>query len=137
MKRMTLRVRNQTNGKILADRARQATSFLSRLVGLLGRRDLAMGEGLLIAPCGSIHTFFMRFSIDVLFLDSAGRILKACPSLPAWRTRGPYRGCRSVLELPAGVIAASGTQEGDQLQLEPLLEQSVTSESLTGSNGLA
>ena len=117
---MRLRVNNETRGRLLADRAERATSFRDRFVGLMGRRSLAMGEGMLISPCNSIHTFFMRIPIDVAFLDSEGTIVKQFVALPPWRATSVYFQAKSVLELPAGTLDASGTQEGDRLSLEPV-----------------
>ena len=117
---MRLRVNNVTRDRLLADRAERATSFRDRFVGLMGRRSLALGEGLHIDPCNSIHTFFMRIAIDVAFLDAQGVIVKQFHALPPWRGTAPYFQAKSVLELPAGTLAASGTQEGDRLVLEPV-----------------
>jgi uncharacterized protein len=115
---MALRIINKTRGTLLADRAEEATRGLQRLKGLLGRDELPMGEGLLITPCNSIHMFFMRFPIDALFLDAQGTVVKLFAALPPWRATWIYPKARSVLELPAGVAAASGTMEGDQLAFE-------------------
>jgi len=117
---MRWKVNNETRQRLLADGAERATSFLQRFKGLMGRRSMAVGEGLHIVPCNSIHTFFMRIPIDVLFLDAQGRIVKQMPALPPWRATSVYFQARSVLELPAGVLAASGTQEGDVLHFEPV-----------------
>lgn len=117
---MLWRVNNETRLRLLADRAEKATGFLHRFKGLMGRRSLAMGEGLYILPCNSIHTFFMRIPIDVVFLDRQGVIVKLLPALPPWRATSVYFQSRSVLELPAGVLEASGTQEGDRLTFEPV-----------------
>jgi uncharacterized protein len=115
---MRLKVRNVTRDRILADRAERASSFRQRLVGLLGRAHLPVGEALLITPCNSIHTFFMRMAIDVAFLDAEGVIVKQLGALPPWRATSVYRHAHSVLELPAGTLQASGTREGDRLSLE-------------------
>lgn len=114
-----LRVTNETRGTILAGRAEEATGLVDRLAGLMGRKELPVGGGLLIAPCNSIHMFFMRFPIDALFLDRDHRVVKLIAALPPWRITSIYWRARSVLELPAGVAAGSGTQEGDRLILEP------------------
>jgi uncharacterized membrane protein (UPF0127 family) len=117
---MRLRVNNVTRDRLLSDRAERATSFMDRFVGLMGRRSLSFGEGLHLEPCNSIHTFFMRIPIDVAFLDGDGVIVKQFPALPPWRATSVYLQARSVLELPAGTLQASGTQQGDRLTLEPL-----------------
>lgn len=114
---MPLKVRNVTKDKLLADRAEEARTFSQRLVGLMGKKELPFGAGLHIVPCNSIHTFFMRIAIDVLFLDRSLKVVKAFPALPPWRMSSIYFSAHSVLELPSGTVAASGTSEGDQLEL--------------------
>lgn len=114
----TLRVTNATRGTELANAARPATTFWSRLVGLLGRSGLAAGEGLYISPCSSVHTAFMRFTIDVVYVDATNRVVKAVPNLRPFRMSLALGRGRSVLELPAGTIEASGTEPGDQLAIE-------------------
>jgi hypothetical protein len=89
------------------------------MLGLLGRAGLARDEGLLITPCTSIHTFFMRFAIDVLYLDRNHVVVKAVRAMRPFRLSACLRGAHSVLELPVGVIEASGTQAGDQLAFGP------------------
>lgn len=112
-------VRNLTRDTLLASRAERAASFYSRFMGLMGRSTLPFGEGLWIDPCNSIHTFFMRIPIDVLFLDRERRVVKVFPALVPWRTTRIYGKARTVLELPAGTLAASRTSEGDQLDFQP------------------
>jgi uncharacterized membrane protein (UPF0127 family) len=120
---MPLRITNRTRGKILADRAEEARSFWVRMRGLMGRRELKMGEGLYLVPCNSIHMFFMRFAIDAVFLDRGGRVVKLIPALPPWRATRVYWRAHSVLELPAGVASGAGTQEGDLLSFEQVAGQ--------------
>ena len=74
----------------MADRAERATGFADRFLGLMGRRSLAVGEGMHIVPCNSIHTFFMRIAIDVAFLDPDGLIVKQIPAMPPWRMSSVY-----------------------------------------------
>jgi uncharacterized protein len=119
---MRWKVNNVTRGRLLADRAERAISFVDRFMGLMGRRSLALGEGMHIAPCNSIHTFFMRIPIDVAFLDPEGLIIKQIPAMPPWRMSSVYFKAHSVLELPAGTLAASETQEGDRLSFEPAVQ---------------
>jgi len=114
---MRLRVTNSTRAALLADRAERATHFIERLMGLLGRARLDAGEGLQIAPCSCIHTFFMRFPIDVVFLDGAQRVLKVAPRIRPWRVIGCSR-ARSVLELPPGTLEKTGTRPADELDFE-------------------
>jgi uncharacterized membrane protein (UPF0127 family) len=87
------------------------------MVGLLGRTGLAEGEGILLQPAGSIHTFFMRFPIDAVFLDHEQRVVRVAAGLKPWRTAVAKRS-RSVLELAAGEAARVGLQAGNVLQLE-------------------
>src|SRR5690348_2719493 len=110
---------NQTRGQVLASRAELAHSFLARGRGLMGRATLPESYALIIYPEWSIHTFFMRVAIDVLFVDRQDRVVGLREAMPPWR---PYAGVsptkgRYVIEMPAGVIAASGTVVADQLVL--------------------
>lgn len=107
---------NVTTGKSLAREARLADSFFSRLKGLLGTNSLLMGEGLVIRPCNSIHTFGMSYSIDVVFAADGDRVTRAVSCLEPGRMLAS-RGSRYVVELPAGTIARTGTKPGDQLRL--------------------
>ena len=109
-------VRNRTRGTVVADKAELANGWFTRLRGLIGRRALGSGEGMVIEPCSSIHTFFMAFPIDVLFVDKDQRVIKAAPAVPAWRVGPIAAGARYVVEVPAGTLAASGTAVGDELE---------------------
>jgi uncharacterized protein len=93
---------------------RVADSFATRALGLLVGKPLGGGEGLLIAPCASIHTFGMRYAIDVVFVDRGGCVLRVCPAVQAGRMR-VARGARGVLELRAGTAACHGLVNGVQL----------------------
>ncbi len=101
-------------GRALVPRLRVARRFLPRLVGLLGRKGLEAGEGLLLERCGGIHTCGMRFAIDAVFLDAEWRVLRVACDLRPWRAaRVP--GARSVLELPAGSAARLELRAGRRL----------------------
>ena len=108
-------VRNETKGTVVASQARVAASIQTRFWGLLGHRSLPDGHGLLLRPSSSIHTAFMRFAIDVVFLDKQGRVVKVVPELKPFRLAGCWRGAHSALELPVGAAAASDVEQGDQL----------------------
>src|ERR671922_1038887 len=95
------------DGAAVCESCRVADRFASRLRGLLGRRGLAPGEGLLIRPASSIHTFFMRFPIDVAFLDRDGVVVKVVPNLSPWRGARP-RGVRAAPQPPGGGGAPPG-----------------------------
>ena len=113
----TVRVLNPDKGTVVAEQVELATSFFTRLRGLLGRQGLNDGQGMLIRPTDSIHTFFMRFPIDVIFLDRSDRVLRLIPEMGPNRVSPLVRHGRTVIELPAGALARSRTQVGDQLTL--------------------
>ena len=101
--------------RILVSQLTVADTFFGRLRGLLGRKDYSPGEGLLIKPCNWVHTFGMRFPIDVLFLDSKGAVV-AVESLPPNRMGRPHRSA-AALELPQGTVERYGIKAGDELQI--------------------
>lgn len=105
-------------GRVLLDRCWIADRPWSRMRGLLGRSGLEQGEGLLLKPCGSVHTLFMRFPIDVVFLDRELSVLAARAAVPPWRTAGA-RGAKVALELAAGEAARFGIEPGMRLRLAP------------------
>jgi uncharacterized membrane protein (UPF0127 family) len=105
------------NDAIVCRSCTVARDPLTRMRGLLGRRGLAEGEGILLQPAGSIHTFFMRFAIDVVFLDAVRRVLRVVPDVRPWRTAA-VRKARAVLELAAGEAARVGMKPGTLLRLE-------------------
>jgi uncharacterized protein len=107
---------NVTRKAVLSDQCRFANSVWKRLVGLLNRKSLAQGEGLLFDRCYGIHTIGMRFPIDVLFLDQDLRVLRTVEALPPLRTCAVKRAVY-VLELPVGSVRQSHTAAGDQIQL--------------------
>ena len=92
-----------------------ADTPLRRLKGLLGKKELQPGEGLLLRPASAIHTFFMRFPIDVVFLDRELHVLGLATNLRPWRAAG-RRGARAVLELPAGECERRDIRPGDRLE---------------------
>jgi len=104
---------NSSRNTVLAENVTIASSLFSRMQGLLGRETFARNEALILMPCNAIHTFFMRFAIDCLFVDKNNRIVKLIPRLLPWRISRPYLKSRFVIELPAGTIAATGTLQGD------------------------
>jgi uncharacterized membrane protein (UPF0127 family) len=107
---------HREDGIIVCKRCRVADAFFSRFIGLLGRRALAEHEGLLLHPASSIHTFFMRFPIDVVFVGPDGAVRKVVRNLRPWRITGS-RGSRAVLELPAGTCARLALGPGDRLDI--------------------
>jgi uncharacterized membrane protein (UPF0127 family) len=112
-------VRNKTRGTELGTRVRVADNPWTRFVGLLGASVLQQGDGLHIKPCSSVHMFFMRIPLDIVYLDAEHRVVKLVPGLRPWRISAA-RGAKSVLELPVGLIEFSGTRVGDELELDPV-----------------
>jgi len=117
---MAFKVTNVTRGKLLASSADEATTFATRFMGLMGKKELPFGAGLHIVPCNSIHTFFMKIPIDAVFLDKEHKVVKVLHAMVPWRLSSLYFAAHSVLELPSGTSVASGTAEGDQLEFLPL-----------------
>jgi uncharacterized membrane protein (UPF0127 family) len=106
----------QQDGRVVCERCVLADWPLRRMRGLLGRKELPSGEGILLRPAGSVHTFFMRFPIDVVFLDRDLRVLSVAQGVAPWKVRGE-RGAKAVLELPAGEASRRGVTEDETLVL--------------------
>jgi hypothetical protein len=102
------------DGGPVCDRCRVADRPFARMRGLLGRRSLPNGEGVLLRPTSSIHTFFMRFPIDVVFLDQELCVMTVVPELAPWRMAS-RRGARAVLELAAGECERRSLRPGDRV----------------------
>jgi uncharacterized protein len=114
----SLTARNIDTGAVVATHVKKATSRPERAIGLLGRSHLDAGEALLIAPCNGVHTFFMRFAIDIIAMDKDGLIVDAVSTLRPWRMRLPRPGTCSVLELPAGTLVKARTIIGHRIQFD-------------------
>jgi hypothetical protein len=113
------------DGTVLASRAFMAEGNRERLRGWLGRDAPGEGEGLWLKPCASVHTFGMRFAVDVAFMDRSGKVLRVRPRVGPWRVVfGPVRGSFfpwtvTTLELPAGTLEGAGVRRGARLRFEP------------------
>jgi uncharacterized membrane protein (UPF0127 family) len=124
----SLRARNLTRGRVLADSVEDAAGLWGKFMGLMGRSSLAPDAALWLPDSNGIHMMFMRFPIDAVFVgrpdpsrDGARPVLSVHPALRAWTGLVPLvRGAKGVLELPVGAIAESGTAVGDLIALEPL-----------------
>jgi uncharacterized membrane protein (UPF0127 family) len=103
---------------VLATRLERPRTFVGRGLGLMFRRGLAPGEGMWIAPCNGIHTFFMRFPIDVVFLDRRQRVVRVYPALRSWRMVPLVLGAHSVVELPGGTLERLALPRGEQLAID-------------------
>jgi uncharacterized protein len=99
----------------LATNFEVADNPFKRLFGLMGRKHLPQGHGLFLRPCSSIHTFFMRFPIDVVFIDRDNRVVKLCPAVKPWRFVLGGKGAHAVLELPAGALDGATLAAGTQI----------------------
>lgn len=111
-----MKITNQSNNAILAENAVVAATFLSRIIGLLDRKELLPGQALVIRPCNSVHTFFMRFAIDVVFVDKGNKVVRAINTMRPFRISSVYFSSFSVVELPAGTLRKTSTREGDVLE---------------------
>jgi uncharacterized membrane protein (UPF0127 family) len=107
----------RADGSVICERLELAESPPARMRGLLGRDELPAGQGLLLRPAGSIHTAFMRFPIDAVFLDRELTVLRVVRHLPPWHMAAE-RGAKAVLELPAGEADRVGLRPGDRLYAE-------------------
>jgi uncharacterized membrane protein (UPF0127 family) len=112
-------IRNLTRGTIIAERAEVASSGPKRSKGLLGRKALDPGGGMWIIPCESVHTFFMQFALDLIYLDRKHRIKKLRSNVGPWRMSACLT-AHSIIELPCGTIKNSESQVGDLLQILPV-----------------
>jgi uncharacterized membrane protein (UPF0127 family) len=108
--------RNLRTGEVIANHVTVADTRAARRTGLLKHTSLAEGQALWIVPCRGVHTFQMRFAIDLVALDQAGIVVDRVTHLRPWRIRLPRRGTAGVLELPAGSLDRTGTALGDRLE---------------------
>ncbi len=113
-----LRVVNTSRKTMLATNLEIAGSGARRSKGLLGRKGLAPGEGMWIVPCEAVHTFFMRFPLDLVYLDRKHQVKKVRSNVPPWRLSACLV-AHSIIELPAGTIRDTQTQPGDILEFSP------------------
>ena len=120
-----MRALNQSRGTVLCARLENAGGLAGQGRGLLGRDGLEPGTGMLFengryTPFMWMHMFFMRFAIDIVFLDRRGKVAKVNRNLKPWRVSSMVFGARVALELPAGAAETSATEPGDQIRFEPL-----------------
>jgi uncharacterized protein len=109
---------NLETGELLAQRVRPAYRFSKRLKGLMFTKELSSESALHIKPCNSVHTFFMNYAIDVVYLDSQKRIVAIDESLPPKRIGKLYKQAESVVELPSGTIRKTQTKVGHKLHIK-------------------
>lgn len=113
------RLVNERTGEVLATHVEVARSHLQRMRGLLGRSGLEPGTGMLFEGTGSIHMWFMRFPIDVLYLDRNARVVKVVHTLAPWRFSAA-RGAKTTIELAPGSLRAFDLDPGDLVRIEPV-----------------
>ena len=114
----TVQIFNVAKGAVIAQQAKLTVSFGQRMKGLLGQDSLVANEALILKPCSSIHTFFMRFAIDVLFLDKNMRIVRLIQNMPPNRLSPIVWASKMAIELPAGKISQTNTQIGDRIEIK-------------------
>ena len=110
-------IHNLTRNTAIASHAEIAQNPWTRMKGLLGRRDLSPNEALIITHCQSIHMFFMKFPIDVIFCDRRNKVIGLCERLKPFCLSPIFFKASYAIELPSGTIAAFKTQVGDQIQI--------------------
>jgi uncharacterized membrane protein (UPF0127 family) len=116
--RKIVRATNRTRNTVLGDSIRVADTGLTRIVGLLGEKSLATGDGLLIVPSQGVHTLGMSFDIDIVVLDSEWLALALRPAMKPFRMSRIFLKAAAVLELPSGTLAATQTEVGDAVEFE-------------------
>lgn len=108
----------QETSAVIAQKVELATTFWQRGLGLMGRREMKPGTALILKPCNAIHTWFMRFTIDVLFCSEDGIILRCAAGIRPWRIGPVCYKAQYTVELPAGTIRASGLREGQTIKIK-------------------
>jgi uncharacterized membrane protein (UPF0127 family) len=110
-----MKVANQKNNLTSADNLKLANTLRDRVSGLLTYKDLPPGNALMLKPCNSIHSFFMRFAIDVVFIDRQNRVVRTITQFKPWRISGICFSAHACIELPAGTIQSTCLSIGDTL----------------------
>lgn len=105
-------------GRSLVEQVAVAGGFTGRALGLMGRLPLPPGRGLLLKPCAEIHTLFMRFPLDLIFLDEGDKVVRVARNVAPWRMVFGGRGVRAALEVTAGWMPADAVRPGDQITWE-------------------
>lgn len=113
-----IKVINKSKGCLITKETRLADTFFTRLQGLMFKNALNAGEGLIIKPCNMIHMFFMKFSLDVIFISKLNRVVFIIENLPPGRISPMISEAAMVLEVPVGTIYSTKTEVGDQLEVK-------------------
>lgn len=112
-----MKIENLTKGTTLVKNCKAANSFLTRFMGLMGKDSLPEESGLILTPCNSIHMFFMKFPLDIVFVDKNNMVVHVIESIRPWKFSKIVSNGHSTIELPVGSIEKSKTTVGDRLQL--------------------
>lgn len=113
-----MNVYNSSKNIVIATQVKVAKNFFTRTIGLLSRKSLSKEEGLVIKPCSSIHTFFMKFAIDVLFVNKKGQIVALYENVKPWRILPLHFTSSYVIEFPAGTILDKNIDKGDLIRVD-------------------
>lgn len=113
-----MKVYNSTQNDLIADNVKVADNFFSRSIGLLSKKSLSEGEGLIIKPCCSIHTFFMKFNIDVLFINKKNKVIALYEKVNPWNVLPIHITSYYVIELPSGTISKKNIDKGSLIKFE-------------------
>jgi uncharacterized membrane protein (UPF0127 family) len=114
----TLNIKNKTSNKVIGKQISVADNMVTRFFGLMGKKKLESQEGLFLTPCNSIHMMFMKFPIDVIFLDKNNKIVYTVENLKPWRVSPVIFKAQSALELPVGTITATESKIEDVLEIQ-------------------
>ena len=114
------RLRESNSGRVVLKRLEVGQGVWQRSVGLIGRASLAPDSGLWLEPCNGVHTWFMRYAIDVVYLDRTGIVLHVAANVRPWRLCLPMKGCRSILELPSGAAERIGILVGSRYEIDEI-----------------
>ncbi|KNY29125.1 DUF192 domain-containing protein [Pseudobacteroides cellulosolvens] len=106
---------NISKGTILAENLAVADNFKSRFIGLMSRSQLSPGDGLLLTKCNSIHMCFMKFALDIVFIDESNKVVHLIKGIPPWKVSGIVKSAKNTVELPVGTVELSNTEIGDLL----------------------
>lgn len=111
------KVVNLSKNTILGEKVKLADTFGSRFLGLMFRKTLNEGEGLIVKPCNSIHMFFMQFPLDIIFVDKNNTVIYLIEGIRPWKISKIVRYSKYVIELPAGTISKTKTEVGDKIEI--------------------
>ncbi|MFN8369958.1 MAG: DUF192 domain-containing protein [Bacteriovoracaceae bacterium] len=118
-----VKITHKNSNYVICEKAKIANSLIDRVIGLMFKSNIknTNGDGLLIDPCNSIHTFFMRFNLNVIFISKDNRVVKIIKNLKPWRITLIYFGAKKVLELSADSLQKIDLKKGDELTEEPCI----------------